>query len=314
MNDILKSLINLLKSSRRIHFNFVNEQLAEGEWRSEYWSGNASSILLKMNDRFFILTAKHVLAHTAYPYPNASPIWVDAQNKFHERKHVTQYLHCGRQWHIEDLIPNDGFFDNDEEKDILLIEMFPPRELFYPDDYLDFDRNIVYLSEEDFVDGKPCFISGFPARLNGYSYDNPPQGYTHSTEIHREHLSGKFIKEGDFGFIELSDSRSHLDLVGFSGGLVISTIGDTPDLGFAGLVIRGGNGKIHFIPVYAFIDALLNYQQSNSELIDPNFGKTPQDLGLTFEEVMSIELRMAFDALGLNVSEQKISSILNPKG
>ncbi len=271
--------LEILKSSRRLYFNYCYESTAKkGHWHSDIWNGNASGILLKMENRFFVLTAKHCL-DIADINQNESPIWVDVKSHSLKKETIHQYLFSGGIWNIKTLVPSSSFKSClVDGKDLALIEMFKPHPFYEPDIFIDITDKTSCISKDELDEDDLLVVSGYPAHLNQYYYEGCPDGYTHRTDVHRQWLIGKYKKEDDCGHIELINYNEDIKLKGFSGGLVIKFCSDKSKQKLVGLITSGHKNIIRFIPIWLVIDALLNFEEATFKKLDPRFGLNLEDV------------------------------------
>lgn len=276
----LKENFNNALASRRLWFNFLYESYqTRGYWNSDIWSGNASGILIRMKDRFFILTAKHCLNLTDLKQ-NESPIWVDVDSNPINRNSNHQFLFCGGIWKIWTII-NDQKFNNClvDGQDIALIEMFRPHPNYLPDNYIEINSIDDITTKDDLNQGDLLIITGFPAHLNQYYWDNKvPVGFTHRTDIQRQWLLGRYVQDDDCGHIKLIGKDEEFKLKGFSGGLVLKLDLDINKQKIVGLVTSGTKDIIRFIPIWLVIDELLNFEGATFDKLDPRFNRTIEEV------------------------------------
>lgn len=268
------------KSTRRIFFTYSQESIEE---RGYYWADMlhnfGSCTLLKYDNRFFALTAKHVLQkndiefNSKNPkYQNESPFFISAKSTGWSQNNAESLLYPERYWNISDLVSDYDAIIN--YKDIALIQMFPHSIKYKPDKFLDLDGIVKYWPTSNFFDGQGLFVSGFPKNKNLFDY-TPYKQYSHSTVINRNIIAGKCIIEGQEPIIDLSDTnltnqeKTHDSLWGISGGLVFNVMENAEEPYWCGMVVSGGNGIIRFIPTEIFLNAVANYRDSPSAVIDP---------------------------------------------
>jgi hypothetical protein len=264
---------NVGKSTRRILFNHLDRSLEErGYFHVDWMYGSGSGILLKFDSIYFLLTAKHVLTNNiSGGFQNESPFWVSTN--FHSRwKTLSDFMFPRRVWNISDVIEFD--MPGVDPLDICLIELFQPLPGFSPDHYINVVDPLCDLLEyQQFSDDMLLIISGYPFRTNKFSYENPLDGFTHTTEIQRQLVPG-FLRIKDRGEMlityELTDTDvNHYFLNGMSGGAVFNIKLNTKETKLAGINLSGGNNLSRFYPSFAFANAISQYRNCTSQIIDP---------------------------------------------
>lgn len=267
------------KSTRRIFFTYSEQGIEErGFYRADLLHNFGSCTLLKYDNRFFALTAKHVLqkANIEFDsdnpsYQNESPFFITAKSTGWSQTDSGSILYPEKYWNISDLIePHDSIIDY---SDIALIQMFPHTLRWKPDKFIDLDRLVKIWLKDNFFENQALFISGFPKNKNLYNYTQYKE-FSHSTVIQRQILPGICTISDNEPHINLcrtlsDEERSHDSLWGFSGGLVFNVMENAEEPYWCGMVVSGGNGKVRFIPAEVFINAIAHYRDAPSAIIDP---------------------------------------------
>jgi hypothetical protein len=266
---------NVAKSTRRIFFYHLEESF-------DCFYGTGTGILLRYKNKFFLLTAEHVLqenlkeAYKIKKYQNDSPfrILTKSDASFSGRS-WGDFMFPKKIWNISELISEQKKFHSITLKDICLIELFEPlSDDFYPDNFIEIKGNSI-LSKKDFFEGQWLVVSGFPFEKNMFDWSEPKsKEFTHSTTIQRNLTCGVFIKELEFGYIsfEYTDAEiSSNSLNGMSGGAVFNVQPKNNMVRLAGMAISAGDNKCRFIPAFAFLNAIFNYKKSSSNVIDPAY-------------------------------------------
>lgn len=287
---------NTVKSSRRLLFNFQNPENKQ-LFHSDDMYGGGSSILIKYSNRYFLLTARHVLSNSIdtlddRKYQNISPFWVVSHNRSLDNWGFSDFLYPHKYYELKEVISDDH---QSTYKDIALIELFPIiNNENIPDNFLDLDKKLEILPKKYFNEGRMLLVSGYPELKNPFEYEDVPTGFTHKTTLNRNILYG-FLKNDKFGqFISLdhfkNENYTHKNLNGFSGGIVTDVQSKGNAVRFMGMVISGGGNKIRFIPSWLILNALKNYQDCTSHIIDPGSLYTLMDLMQTHtpEEIRNL--------------------------
>ena len=266
---------NIAKSSRRIVFNGLLQSVKErGYWHSDIWAGMGSGVLIKLKNTFFLMTAKHVLKDYIKEkegnFPNESPFWtwVSSQAK---SESLYDHLLPKKIWLIGELINTDDIINT---SDVLLIELFYPKPFHLPDNFINIENNKNISKKEDFYEGKILQIAGFPFEKNSFNWDieHPDPIITHSTTIQRHHIIGIFMEDKELGYIsfEITDADvQHKNILGMSGGIVYDVQNKANQTKFCGMILTAGNNTCRFIPSYLLYDAIINYQNTTSIIVDP---------------------------------------------
>lgn len=264
---------NAVKSARRIFFNYLEGSLEEcGYFHVDQMHGSGSSLLIRFREVFFLLTARHVLTNNkTLGFQNESPFWVPVHSR-PRWESLLDFMFPRRIWNICELIDLD--MPGVDSKDICLIELFPPLPGASPDHFIDLDaRSNCILREDQFFDGQVLVACGYPFRLNQFSYDDPPEGFTHTTTIHRHLVPGLLriqkSKEMFISFCISPTDITHEHLDGMSGGPVLNVMPNAAETKLAGVSLSGGNNICRFCPSYAIMPAIERYQECSCQVVDP---------------------------------------------
>lgn len=269
---------NAAKSARRIFFNSLEESLEDrGYFHVDWMYGSGSCVLLRFNNTFFLLTAKHVISN-AMPIgiQNESPFWVSLQSTSRWES-LLDFLYPRRIWNIGELIELD--MPGIDPEDICLIELFPPLPGTFPEHFIDVDTEFTsFLREDLFSNGLLLVACGYPFLLNRFMYDNPPEGFTHTTTVQKQLLTG-VLRIQDNGEMLISFCLSptditHQDLDGMSGGPILNVTPDPAEIKLAGIAVQGGNNICRFYPSFAIYSAIVRYQDCSCQIVDPMSGLT----------------------------------------
>ena len=286
----------IAKSVRRIYFTGLQQSIKQrGYWHTDIMSGMGSGILMKYDDAFFLMTARHVLKDLLDyesnngKFPNESPFWTDVYHKPNWRS-LHDFLMPKRIWDIGSLI-------NADEKiivsDVVLIELFTPGPLHKPDIFLDIRDSSLFLEKAFFRRGQLLFISGYPFEKNSYDWSIEHPEFTHATTIHRQSYVGTFEEDSSVGFIsfEVMDGDvTHENSNGMSGGIVYNVEEKLENIKFCGMVLTAGSNKCHFLPSYLLYNAITNYKQAPYITVDPMADEilSPEDAMVYIEEYLKI--------------------------
>lgn len=264
---------NAAKSARRIFFNYLEEPLAErGHFHVDLMHGSGSGVLLRFRGIFFLLTARHVLSNSiSTGFQNESPFWVSVHSRPRWRS-LLDFMFPRRIWNICELIELD--LPRMDPEDICLIELFSPLPGGNPDHFIDVDTQSVNLLREDqFFDGQVLVVCGYPFRLNKFSYDDPPDGFTHTTTVHKQLVPGLLKFQNDremfISFCITPGDVTHDYLSGMSGGPIINVMPDATEAKLAGIALSGGNNICRFYPSSAIYSAITRYQDCSCQIVDP---------------------------------------------
>lgn len=290
MRDIRASAVDIAtrskiaKSSRRIFITGCDQTIEErGRWHADHLAGCSSSILLRHDYRFFLLTAKHVIDNwhleldcNSPSHTNPTPFLTTAKSDGLCGKEITNMLLPIKHWKIGELIKDAQMVINTQ--DVTLIELgtiLPPG---IPDHFIDISPNMLTRKPNGFRLGEFLVTSGFSISTNPYDYTQIGE-FTHSTIIKRTVIPGFCVLERgephlSFALTE-TNLRTHEDLNGFSGGVVFNV----PKVGepqWCGMVTHAGNNILRFIPSSLILPAILDYESAPMTVIDPACRHTPK--------------------------------------
>jgi hypothetical protein len=278
---------NVAKSTRRFFFNHLSQSMKErGHFHVDQMYGSGSGVVIKFDETYFILTAKHVLDNNLQGLlQNESPFWLSIKNK-PEWNSLYDFFFPKFQWNIGELIPEiDGSVD---VKDICLIELFHPQEFHMPDHYIEIENISSVLARADFFDGQFLLTTGYPFISNTFSFEPVDDVRTHSTTIERHTIPGIFKSSDKLGHISFEATNgevNHESMNGMSGGAIYNVMPKANQVKLAGIPVSAGDKVCRFIPSYLFIDAILDHKGSSKITLDPAV-----DTRLSLEEVVKISL------------------------
>lgn len=267
----IEKFFSLLLSSRRIFHITTDSEIDEKEvFKDSYFSSYGSGILIKLDIKYFLLTAKHVLKdYLNEELPNTSPFRVTCHSS-KSFDNTNDFLYPKRIWDIGSITP---VTDHYELEDVVLVELFQPLPWQRVDHFIDLEVEKI-LALCCYSTGLPVFDSGFSDASNPYFYEGQNSTlpfdetkFTSSTVHQRDIVSGRLnIDRGIFFF----DKKTYLDKStnGMSGGLIITIVSGEPQI--LGLHIRGAekSNRINFIPLCRIKEAVLLYQQAPSISVD----------------------------------------------
>lgn len=266
------------RACRRIMFTYCESSIAErGFYHADRIWGAGSCCLIKFEDTFFCLTAKHVLENNEIDLQNLqneSPFWV-WRNSQSPPEDLTDILFPKYLWNINELITEAGWNFVDFS-DVVLIEMFPPFPHKQPDYFFELNfstENIV--TQEQFYEGQLLSINGYPFEMNDYTFENVENGHTHKTNVRRRSLMGvaRSYKDGwsvDLGITDTNKvNAEHIN--GMSGGIVCNVGQPNKVIKWAGMItLHEKPAQIRFIPAYILQPAITNYKKSKRTILDPS--------------------------------------------
>lgn len=269
---------SLARSCRRMLFNHCND--TDQAFHVDTVFGGGTGTLVKIEEKYFCLTAKHVITGNNVNLNNLqndSFLWLprDAAPPERELK-LTDFLFPKKAWYIGELIGyNETHWPFTDFTDILLIELFAPfPPNLHPDCFIEIteaDGNI--LTEQQYFETQLVTINGYPLNQNAYNYEDPPEGFTHATYIQRVSLVGQNKRHDGGWAIDTSIGESiptHDNINGMSGGCLINVNVPENQLKWVGLIQAvDGQNMLRYIPSFILKPTLLNYSSARSTLIDP---------------------------------------------
>lgn len=278
---------NVAKSTRRFFFNHLYESMeSRGHFHVDCMYGTGSGVLLKVCNEFFVLTAKHVIENNIQgELQNESPFWVTAKNRG-EWSSLYDFLFPKRVWNIGELISEE--INGINCSDICLVELFHPQKFHMPDHFIEISSKNCVLKENELFNGQILLVTGYPFERNSFDFTPLNENITHTTKIQRHTIPGIYITNKDNSYIsfEMTEGETHHENVnGMSGGAVYNVQPKANQVKLAGIAVSAGNNICRFIPGYLFIDAIINYRDSSSKVIDPVVDNPP-----SLEDVMKVTL------------------------
>lgn len=264
-------LYETLLSTRRIFHISTDSSVSESEiFKDIFFSSYGTGILIKLNDLFFLITARHVLDKYMVDNPvNSSPfrVQVDAQKGF---DNTNDFLYPNRIWDIGKIIESSELY---EYEDVVLVELFPAMPNQVVKKFIDINNSHV-LKVKDFKENSFVAESGYSMESNPYSYEHDDLNipfdeskFTCSTQIKRDFIYGFLYKENDYfymkkKFCQLADTN------GMSGGLLATIENGIPNL--VGMHLRSckQSDRINFLPFEKVISAIHSYTEAPCYIID----------------------------------------------
>lgn len=284
------------QSCRRfLHILQGDDPKGEAGFYVNYMCGAGSGILLRMNKKFYILTASHVVKeykNTPESERNTSPFWFPLINR-RGFSNFYDFLYPYKMYLIGDLI--DYEFGWVDVSDVVLIELCDCIAPFFPHGFIDldadnFDDKIILKNQ--FFEGQFLNCAGFPFEKNDFEYDvaddMKDKGFTHSTKLIRHIDQGfclfdeqgkpflalrKYLIENgivDKSFLGAEESiDDSFSRDGMSGGVVFNIMEDGVEPLWAGMVVSGSSNLLRrFIPAYVMKDAILNHKSAKCIVLD----------------------------------------------
>lgn len=278
---------NVAKSTRRFFFNHLNESMeSRGHFHVDQMYGSGSGVLLKFNDKYFVLTAKHVIDNNIKgELQNESPFWFPVKNKAGWSS-LYDFLFPKRVWNIGELISEKVI--SIDSSDICLVELFHPQKFHMPDHCIEINDKSSVLTKEEFFDGQFLLVTGYPFERNSFDFSPQSEDITHTTNIQRHTIPGVYLtnESGSYISFEMTEGDTlHKNVNGMSGGAVYNVQPKANQVKLAGVPVTAGNNVCRFIPSYIFIDAVINYRDSSATIIDPIVNNPP-----ALEDVMKVSL------------------------
>lgn len=266
-NELNQKVDEIFHSTRRIFHIAIDE--SEVQYTETYTSDYGTGILIKFEDKFFLITAKHVLEmYMVEKSNNTSPFRVQVNSKSKSLE-LLDCLFPMKIWDIGELITDNSPYDF---QDVVLVELFSDYIFEEPKSYLNL-KNIDFLELHDFKDGIPLVLCGYSIDSNPYYY-NPHDNefpfnekYTTATAINLDIIRGTLSSENNYFYFNAIDSDDK-NTNGMSGGLL--TCFDNGIVKIVGLHIRGSieSSKKHFIPIEKVIEAIYRYEESTCYIVD----------------------------------------------
>ena len=290
---ILKAVnSNIAKSTRRFFFNHLTKSTEErGHFHVDFMYGAGSGVLLNIEDKYFVLTAKHVINKNLNgDFQNESPFWITSKNKS-DFSSLYNFLFPKGLWNIGDLMPKiDAEID---VSDLCLVELFDPPKFHIPDHFIKIESESSVMKKSEFFEGQYLLVTGYPFERNNFDFNPIDHNYTHSTKIQRHSIPGIYINSASLGYISFEMTKGdyqHENLNGMSGGAIYNIQPKANMVKLAGIPITAGNNICRFIPSYLFVNALMQYKKSSFTVIDPIVNVPP-----SLDDVMKVTLEYLRD-------------------
>ncbi|MDQ9171725.1 hypothetical protein Q8A64_15025 [Oxalobacteraceae bacterium R-40] len=156
-----------------------------------------------------------------------------------------------------------------------------------PDRFIDLDGKDLkrVFKRSNLFEGKILLTSGYPDVKNYFNWE-PIGEFTHSTSVQRHITTGicRFDDGGPFiSFEGTEGSQMYEDLNGMSGGVIFDVQEKAVNTKWCGLAVTAGDEIMRFIPADLVLPAILDYEKTEAEVIDPAFERE-----LTLQEQMEI--------------------------
>lgn len=259
---------NIIQSARRIIFTHCSEPMSTTGFyhADQVYSGGGSGILIKYQQKFFLLTAKHVLDANYSTQQNESPFFTHVFSK-NGWSDISGLLLPMREWKIGELIRED--IEGIEMQDISLIEL-SSMILDHPDKYIDLDSKNAPkgIAIKNMQNGMQLLASGYPIDKNPIEYGFSDE-YNCAATINKHIYTGTCEIKNSTPTLSLINKLSHAELNGISGGAVSNIAQKSNKTEWVGMIQRAGGGLIRFYPASLIIPAIKNYQKANYCTIDP---------------------------------------------
>lgn len=262
---------NLIQSPRQLLFTCSYGTIeSRGYYYADtVWSWGGTGILIKFEEKFFILTPQHVInAHAPnLLFQNESPFFSHVFCKGFNSS-IEEFAFPIRGWKIGQLISSESpTIDND---DLVLVELGDL--LRYPDQFIDLDSANAPqgLPLKSIYEGMCLIVSGFPAQRSNINYhyeDDAP--FVHTVGLSKDIYLGTCIFEKNFPMVKLRENLDHSELNGMSGGIVTNLQPKPNQAEWVGLIQKAGNGYVHFYPAEWIIPAIKRFRESECYIIDP---------------------------------------------
>lgn len=300
-NHVEWSLFNssVSQSCRRfLHILRGDDPKGEADFYVQYMCGAGSGTLIRLNNKFFILTAFHVVEEyvgLSESERNTSPFWFPLSDG-RGVSNIYDFLYPSKMYFIGDMIGDgdgDGWVDFSDVVMIEICDIIPP---FLPNGFIDlspenFKSKII--NKENFFEGQSLNCVGFPFEMNDFKYEVSDEmlekGVTHSTNLLRHTDVGiclfdqqkvpfvalrRYIVDnkiqGFDDFLSVTrDLNDDFSRDGMSGGVVFNMMEEGVEPLWAGMIVSGStNFMRRFIPAYVMKDAILNYSNARCLILD----------------------------------------------
>lgn len=258
---------NFIQSTRRILATFCLESIETRGFYHADWTCNegGSSILLKLDEKFFLLTCRHVTDPICSKPQNESPFFSHTFSKRPWEK-ITDLLFPLRGWDIGKIINQEN--STVESEDIVLVELGTVMPGGFPDNFIDLDeKNKTVLTKSDFFEGMVLLAAGYPKHKNEIEFSEDTT--TQTTSLNRQIYAGFFFKQDGFPMIRLTTQHTNAEISGVSGGIVTNLQAKRNQIAWAGMAQRAGGGIIRFVTADVLLEAIMSYKDSPHFAIDP---------------------------------------------
>lgn len=241
-----------------------------------------TGILIKYHEKFFLLTAQHVIDAHYEIAQNESPFfthlysdrgWAGAEDLGFPI----------RGWRIGESIKED--MPNIDMQDIVLVEL---ASLFrFPNTFIDLDSPNAPkgVPVRNIYKGMILVVSGYPIDDNPIDY---PYGddYYCSTVLNKHITYGSCDFDGSTPILRFHGEKTHAMLNGMSGGMVSNLMPKANQVEWVGMIQKAGNSIIHFYPASWIIPAIRKYMEASHYIIDPAVMLTNLEIDLSQEAVV----------------------------
>jgi len=241
-----------------------------------------TGILIKYHEKFFLLTAQHVIDAHYKTAQNESPFFTHLySNQGWTGAEDLGFLMRG--WRIGELIKED--MPNIDMQDIVLVEL---ASLFrFPNTFIDLDspNTPKGVPVRNLYEGMILVVSGYPIDENQIEY---PYGddYNCSTVLNKHITYGRCDFDGSTPILRFYGEKTHAMLNGMSGGVVSNLMPKANQVEWVGMIQKAGNSIIHFYPASWIIPAIRRYMDASHYIIDPAIMLTNLEIDLSQEAVV----------------------------
>lgn len=263
---------SMIRATRRVFFNHLSKPIEErGYFHVDDMYGSGTGILFKIEDKFFLLTADHVIKNaTGYNFTNDSPFWIISKSNSIPNK-IHDFLMPAWIFHIGDLIREKG--KNIDVNDLILVEFFHPTLGYEPDAFINLNSKInPFLKKSNFFEGQILAAAGYPFELNSFQYEmQTGSEYTHSTNVQRYIFNGlcRMSENEPYMSCELFPNTTYPNISGASGGVVTNIKAKSNQVLMAGMLLSAGSKIVRFLPSYLIEYAIKNRNDAKKTLLDP---------------------------------------------
>jgi len=274
----------VVQSARRLIFTHCSQSMEElGRYHADtVYNFGGTGILIKYHEKFFLLTAQHVIDAHYEIAQNESPFfthlysdrgWAGAEDLGFPM----------RGWRIGELIKED--MPNIDMQDVVLVEL---ASLFrFPNTFIDLDSPNAPkgVPVRNIYKGMILVVSGYPIDDNTIDY---PYGddYNCSTVLNKHITYGSCDFDGSTPILRPHGEKTHAMLNGMSGGMVSNLMPKANQVEWVGMIQKAGNSIIHFYPASWIIPAIRKYMEASHYIIDPAVMLTNLEIDLSQEAVV----------------------------